>query len=257
MAILWQKKIDGRSYEVRSAGRTRRLYTNGVCHSEYNPSRILTGSVWDLLLLPVFFMERPRGARILVLGVGGGAALLQLKVVVAPDLIQGVELDPVHLYVANRFFAAAVDGIELVQADARQWVEDYGGSPFDVIIDDLFTDERSEPVRAVECDPQWCRQLVRHLRDDGVLIINFASSRELHACGLFSNPPPGRAFRSAFQLSMMALDNAVGAFTRQYQDASVLRTRLDRVPLLRRNLRDRRLRFRIRTLDFPLREGDR
>jgi len=45
MAIIWQKNIDGTKYEVRAAGKTRRLYTNGVCHSEFNPDKLVTGSI--------------------------------------------------------------------------------------------------------------------------------------------------------------------------------------------------------------------
>ena len=52
MALLWERRVEGTLYQVRSAGRTRRLYTNGVFHSQYNPVRPVTGSVWDLLLLP-------------------------------------------------------------------------------------------------------------------------------------------------------------------------------------------------------------
>ena len=56
MAILWQKKIKNTQYEVRSAGQTRRLYTDGVFHSQFNPNRAITGGVWDLLMLPTFFV---------------------------------------------------------------------------------------------------------------------------------------------------------------------------------------------------------
>ncbi len=38
MAVLWQKKTAGQHYEVRTAGNSRRLYKNGVCHSQFNPA---------------------------------------------------------------------------------------------------------------------------------------------------------------------------------------------------------------------------
>ena len=49
MAIVWQDTRDGTHYQVRTAGKTLRLYTDGVLHSQYNPVKRLTGSVWDLL----------------------------------------------------------------------------------------------------------------------------------------------------------------------------------------------------------------
>ena len=72
MALLWSEQDGDSRYEVRSAGNTRRLYTNGVFHSQYNPNNPVTGSVWDLLLLPAFFLPPGRPRRVLVLGVGGG-----------------------------------------------------------------------------------------------------------------------------------------------------------------------------------------
>jgi spermidine synthase len=78
VSLLWERRIGGTLYQVRNAGRTRRLYTNGVFHSQYNPARPVTGSVWDLLLLPAFFYAPGELRRVLVLGVGGGAVIQQM-----------------------------------------------------------------------------------------------------------------------------------------------------------------------------------
>ena len=71
MAVLFEKVANGRVYQVRSAGNSRRLYTDGVFHSQYNPNHIITGSVWDLLFLPSQFYAKGALKRVLVLGVGG------------------------------------------------------------------------------------------------------------------------------------------------------------------------------------------
>jgi hypothetical protein len=57
MAVLWAKNIAGTCYEVRTAGRTRRLYTDGVFHSQHHPERLFDGDVWDLLMMPALFHE--------------------------------------------------------------------------------------------------------------------------------------------------------------------------------------------------------
>ncbi|HHH44614.1 MAG TPA: class I SAM-dependent methyltransferase, partial [Gammaproteobacteria bacterium] len=93
MSLVWQKQADGVDYQVRRAGRTLRLYTNGVFHSQYNPARPVTGSVWDLLLVPAFFYPPAELQRILVLGVGGGAVIQNLRRFVQPQQIVGVELN--------------------------------------------------------------------------------------------------------------------------------------------------------------------
>ena len=104
MAVIWQKYVNGTKYQVRRAGLTRRLYTNDVCHSEFNPDKLVTGSIWDLLVLPAFFHTPGKIKRVLMLGVGGGASILQLHHLLQPDHITGLELDPVHLDIARRFF---------------------------------------------------------------------------------------------------------------------------------------------------------
>ena len=132
MAILWQKTVDQNRYEIRTAGKTRRLYTNGVCHSEFNADKIFTGSVWDLLILPAWFYGDDEIRRILVLGVGGGAVLLQLDHLLETDAIIGIESDPVHLHLARKFFGSTVPGITLIEAEAGAWLDAYRGEPFDM-----------------------------------------------------------------------------------------------------------------------------
>ena len=56
MSIVWEQVQGGTRYQVRRAGGSLRLYTNGVLHSQYNAARPLTGSVWDLLTVPAFLL---------------------------------------------------------------------------------------------------------------------------------------------------------------------------------------------------------
>lgn len=246
MAVQWQKTVNGNRYEVRNAGRTRRLYTNGVCHSEFNPVRLLTGSIWDLLTITAFFAPRDRVRRVLALGVGGGASLLQLRRLIDPERIVGIEADPVHLLIARRFFAAADAGLELVQAEAGAWLDGYRGEPFDLILEDLFGGTGGEPERAVTANAGWFRKLERHLHDEGTLAVNFASRDELKSCGYFQDARLSSRFQSAYSLTTPGLDNVVGAFLRSGVPSASLRANLRGNPALNRALRERRLRYRIR-----------
>jgi spermidine synthase len=248
MAILWQKTSDGTRYEVRTAGRTRRLYTNNVCHSEFNPEKVITGSIWDLLIIPALFYPPEKINRVLVLGVGGGASLLQLHHLVMPKEIVGVELNSIHLYIARRFFNATHDSIKLVEADAVTWLSEYQGEPFDLIIDDLFMAEDHYPARAVAVDAKWISLMLRNLSHTGALVINFVNRDELKQSAWFSNPVTSWQIRSAFLLTTPALDNAVGVFLRKLSDNRTLRTNIMRNMLLEQGLRNKKLRYRIRQL---------
>ncbi len=248
MAVIWSRTAGDRHYEVRSSGATRRLYTNGVLHSQYNPRSSLTGSVWDLLMLPAFL--RPPGSvqRVLVLGVGGGAVIRQLAQFVEPEQIAGVELDPMHLYVGRRFFGLRRADVSLHQAEARGWLEAYQGPLFDMIIDDVFTERDGEPERAVAASGRWFETLLRHLDRAGVLVMNFVSRTELRNSGFFRNRRVAQRFAGAFELTTPVDENAVGAFLRKPANSRTLRRRLIATPGLNPRLKSCPLRYQIRRI---------
>jgi len=231
MSLVWEHRAGDTWYQVRRAGRSVRLYTNGVFHSQYNPQRPVTGSVWDLLLLPAFFYPPGTLRRVLVLGVGGGAVIRQLRHFVRPDSLVGVELNAVHLKIARRFFGVRGNDIRLVQADAVDWINAYRGMGFDMIIDDLFGDNEGEPQRSVCVDSAWVRQLGRCLNPGGMLVCNFADSLELEGSAYRLDSTCRRRF-TAFQLSTARNYNAVGVFLDRPATTRQLRERLKRIPEL-------------------------
>lgn len=180
MALIWDGHRGETHYEVRNAGRSIRLYTDGILHTQFHPDHLWTGSVWDLLALAAFaHQELPR--RILVLGVGGGAVLRQLQSLCAPTALTGVDLDAMHLRIARRWFGVRGAGVELVHADAVTFAALYDGEPFDLVIDDLFCGSNGVPQRAVPVDAHWLDMLLALVAPDGVLAINFPDARALRA----------------------------------------------------------------------------
>jgi len=245
VAVLWSRRVGDTLYEVRSAGATRRLYTNGVLHSQYNPKQPVTGSVWDLLMLPAFFTDPARLRRILVLGVGGGAVLRQLRAFVDPEELVGVDIEKVHLSVARRHFGLTPRVATLVHADARQWLEGYAGPPFDMIIDDLFGHVDGEPERAIAMDIGWARMLLSHLAADGILVANFPDRRTLKDSALVANRRLRNGFATRYIFSTPMNENAVAAWLRFPATRQKLRERLSAVPVLDANRRSCRLRFQM------------
>jgi len=248
MSIVWQKRADGVDYQVRRAGRTLRLYTNGVFHSQYNPARPVTGSVWDLLLLPAFFFRPGELRRILVLGVGGGAVIQNLRRFVQPQQITGVELNPVHLSVAKRFFGVHGDDVQLLEADAIDWVRRYEGPAFDLVIDDLFGEVDGEPQRAIHAGGEWVRSLLGLLSGDGAIVSNFASRLELDVSAYVAQAACRNRFESGFCLTTPQNYNQVGVFLRRPATTRQLRERLVDIAELNPRRRSNGLAYRIRTL---------
>ena len=246
--IVWQQQIDDVRFEVRTAGQTRRLYTNGVFHSQYHPDYSVTGSVWDLLLLPAFFFTPRELQRILVLGVGGGTVIRQIRRFFHPEQITGVEVSATHIEIARRFFALTPACADLVCADAQTWVNDYQGRGFDLIIDDAFTDADHQPMRAIEASPAWFYRLHTLLRPGGILVMNFISRAELLASGFFHTRSVRRGFKSAFQLTNPRDENHVGVFSRRPVTSRHLRQQLFSHADLKRAYDQNRLQYRIRHL---------
>ena len=138
MAVLWKEKSGESILEVRSAGATRRLYCDGVLHTQYNPKHVLTGDVWDPMgLAPA---AAPEGGiqSALILGLGGGAVVHQLREFFNVPRITAVELDAKRIMLGRKYFGLDMPGVDLKHADAIEFVNKYKGPPFDLVIDDLF-----------------------------------------------------------------------------------------------------------------------
>jgi spermidine synthase len=226
MALLWQKQTQDTCYEVRTAGSSRRLYTNGVFHSQYRPGRTHSGGVWDLLVVPAFFRPAGRIRRVLLLGVGGGSAIHLLRQFVEPMEIVGVELSKTHLQIARQFFGIKKDMATLHHADAVKWLREYDGPPFDFIIDDLFGSE-DDVERAVPADLPWCKTLISHLTKNGTLVMNFIGLKALKKSACVSEPSIARYFKSSFQLSLPAYENVIGVFLGAPSSGKVLHKNMD------------------------------
>lgn len=179
MALLWEHHQAGTHYQVTQAGNSIRLYSNRVFHSQWNASMPVCGQLWESLLLPAFFLEVDKPLRVLLLGVGGGAVVNLLNHFLTIEHLDGVELDPVHLKIARRWFKSKKTNVNYHCAEAVSWVRSYRGPRFDLIIEDLFgSDVNGEVLRAVPAHEKWLRLLGRNLKRDGVLCMNFESIRQ-------------------------------------------------------------------------------
>lgn len=82
----------------------------------------------------------PKPSRILVIGVGGGAMPRFLRQVYPAAAIDGVDVDPVVLEVARRFFELREDRkLRTIVADGRRFVEQARGG-YDLIFLDAYGD---------------------------------------------------------------------------------------------------------------------
>ncbi len=229
MAVLWSRTIGENHYEVRAAGRSVRLYRNGVHHTQYNPVRPLAGSVWDLLVLPA--LHRPEGElrEALILGFGAGAAGRLLHELLGFRRVVGIELDPVHLSIADGFFDCG-ECCELLAADAVEWVQGGGdGSRHDLIIDDLYAEDSGYPVRMAPMDLDWCRRLAAMLTPGGMLVFNLVEPGKVRTLPPARDPALRKRFPHRRVFRIQGYENRVVAFSARPLDPARLREGLLRI----------------------------
>lgn len=227
MAIVWSENIDGNLYEVRSAGASLRLYRNGVHHTQFNPNRPLSGGIWDLLAITSLFRESDAIEDGLILGFGAGAAGRLLREIAAPKRIVGIDLDPIHLAIADSFFDCG-EGCELLAADAIDWVHQTAadGDSFDWILEDLYGEVDSIPVRVGPDTLKWFSTLADRVAEDGMLIFNIVEPKQIKSLPIMRNLGLLNRFPYGIELSMEAYDNRVLAFSSLPFERSTFRNRL-------------------------------
>jgi len=229
MAILWQQTIEDNHYEVRTAGASIRLYRNGVNHSQWNPKRPLSGSIWDLIVLPTLHRAEGSLKDVLVLGFGAGSVGRQIRELMAPDRIVGVELDPIHLSIADGFFECS-EGCELIAGDAVEWVHEGGDQGcYDVIIDDLYAEEEGIPVRCVPMDVEWCEALSDLLNPGGMLIFNMIEPEKVRHMPIFKSAKLKKRFSETIMYRIDGYENRIIAFSEKPFEPRCLSEQLKRI----------------------------
>lgn len=244
MAVLFKKKIGGVLYEVRSAGASIRLYTDGVFHSHWNPNSPLAGHIWDLLFLPTLFHADPMNLKkVLVLGVGGGTVINQLNHYLKPAKIFGVDMDSNHLSIAGKFFGVDQTSASLCCEEASQWLMQNPDEQFDVMIEDLFIHqtESNDAVRAIPSSVAWLQQLHSHLADQGLLIMNFESLKDLKAGIQYKAKLAG--FRSAYAFCHDRYENAIGVLSSSQLEVAHFNQQQVAFPLINRARKSCRLHY--------------
>lgn len=215
MAIIESYRDGDDQIELRMAGQTRRLYRNGVLHSEFNPRQVFTGSVWDLLALPVLFLPEATDLRLLSLGVGGASSLLIASQMREIETVMGVELDTRCLQLAQQHFGVKQQQHwDIRQGDGVAFARQYTGPRFDCIIDDMFTEADGEPVRVQQADQSWLLRLSSLLSERGILVLNFPERFNYHSTARLHEPELQKHFARAFSLQCDNCENYVVVYTK-------------------------------------------
>jgi len=203
VAVIYSKQTKDTLFEVRTHGQTVRLYSNGVLHSQYNPNHIISGAIWDLLVLPSFFKSIPP-KNALVLGLGGGTVVHMIRHFYPECEVHCIEREMQHIQIARRFFKIPKD-VKVIKGDAYEYLEK-STQKYDWILDDVFQHAGGEPERGVAFSDIF-KLYKKALAKNGVLSMNTIGNEQLKELKALKND-----FESGYVFRHPLYENAIISF---------------------------------------------
>lgn len=221
--------------EVHESVRGRELCVDGTFASLWRPGWVTTGSVWDALAAPLLSLPPERRGSILLLGLGAGSAARLARALLPEARIVGVERDPEVIHAARTHFQLDELLLEVVLADARQFLA-RAKEKFDAVLEDIFVGAGRKV-----CKPDWLPEpgialAARRLRAGGLLATNSLDESASSARALAAHVGP------AISIEVEGYDNKILAAGPAGLRAHGLRARVAADPILAATLP--RLRFR-------------
>lgn len=152
------------------------------------------------------------------------------------------------MQLAKRFFGLQYDNLELIEANAIDWLIEYQGEPFDLIIDDLYFEDHGEPLRAIQADASWFDVLLDNLSEHGLLVMNFVNHKQWRSSAYYQEDFVAEAFQSVYQFATPTCHNSIVGFLKKSSETKQLRERLKTIPMLNPDRARCRLRYAVKKI---------
>lgn len=147
----------------------------GATHATWHPYQLMTGHAWDAITAATLLHPGSLNS-LLMLGLGGGTVLRQLRHFL-PDLqITAVEIDEEMIRLARQYMEIDTLDITIVHADAFQFLEE-NRERHDILIDDLYRCGEQDVERPAAVDLPLIERHCQHLNPGGTLVMNFVVGR--------------------------------------------------------------------------------
>lgn len=157
---VWQNNAGRIDFEV-----------SGATHATWHPTRFLTGHAWDAITAGILSAPDPVTS-ILLLGLGGGTCLRQLRRFVPEARITAVEIDGEMITLARKYMELDDLNITVVEQDAFEFMSNRGPE-VDIVIDDLYHARGEDVERPRAITPHYVEASRNHLHPKGSLVMNF------------------------------------------------------------------------------------
>jgi predicted membrane-bound spermidine synthase len=165
---------------VRSTGDRVDLEVEGATFATWHPRHLLTGYSWDALSAGCLLRAAGPPASVLVLGLGGGTVVRQLRRLLGPAVrIVGVEIDPGVVDLATKHLHLGALDVEAVVADAYAYLASTTDR-FDAVVDDLYLTGPDDVMRSRAPAGDTLELIRARLAPAGVLVANLITDEGGH-----------------------------------------------------------------------------
>ena len=146
----------------------------GGTHATWDRDRILTDYAWDAITAGVLLREKAPPRSLLMLGLGGGTAVRQLKHFVPKMQITAVEIDAQMVELARQHMYLDELDITVVIDDAYEYIQTCS-QKFDAVVDDVYLGGASDVFRPQVHDAPLMELLCARLKPNGTLLANLVT----------------------------------------------------------------------------------
>ena len=146
----------------------------GAIQAMWYRERFLTGMAWDAITAAVLLRAGGPPSSLLMLGLGGGAALRQLKLLVPSLQITALELDPGMIALGRKYMDVGNLNASIVEGDAYHWLRG-NRRRFDVIVDDVYGSGAQDVSRPTVYTAELRAALGRNLAPGGAFVANLVT----------------------------------------------------------------------------------
>ncbi len=178
------KSTSGLVYETESAYNYIQVVQSGEytylklnegqgIHSIYHPTQVDYRGPWDMVVAAPFFNQAPYDIsavqRIAIVGLAAGTTARQATIVFGTDvMIDGIEIDPIIVDVAKKYFDMNEPNLKVIMEDGR-WALAHSPDKYQIISVDAY---RPPYIPWHLTTREFFQTASDHLTDDGVLVVN-------------------------------------------------------------------------------------
>lgn len=160
--------------ELWKSGTTTEFRVKGAIHAWHDQHQLLTGQAWDLIAAAPILRSQGEPRSILMLGLAGGTSLRVLRYLLPEAKLTAIDIDAEMIALARKHMALDEIDIEVICADAYQWLAQ-NQRQFDVVVDDLYLAGTDDVFRSRSWGDQTLEKLRRAVAPGGMLAINLVT----------------------------------------------------------------------------------